>query len=97
MKKVSRVESSWERSLTPVRGQRQEHERRLRMAQGTRCEGEERCAHQVVRVLGSDDHAARLSCRNFTKFLIDRQGNLVGRYGSGTKPEALKSEIEKVL
>jgi glutathione peroxidase len=48
-------------------------------------------------VLGSDDHAARLSCRNFTKFLIDRQGNLVGRYGSGTKPEALKSEIEKVL
>ena len=39
----------------------------------------------------------KLTRRNFTKFLVDRQGNLVGRWGSGTKPEALKAEIEKVL
>ena len=35
--------------------------------------------------------------RNFNKFLVDREGKLAGRFGSGTKPEALKSEIEKVL
>ncbi|WVQ79492.1 hypothetical protein IAT38_001591 [Cryptococcus sp. DSM 104549] len=34
---------------------------------------------------------------NFTKFLVDREGHCVGRYGSSTKPEALKAEIAKVL
>ncbi|KAF8606570.1 glutathione peroxidase [Ceratobasidium sp. AG-I] len=34
---------------------------------------------------------------NFEKFLIDRQGNVVGRWASTTKPESLESEIEKVL
>ncbi|RSH93678.1 Glutathione peroxidase 2 [Saitozyma podzolica] len=34
---------------------------------------------------------------NFTKFLVDRNGNVVGRYGSTTKPETLKAEIEKLL
>jgi hypothetical protein len=36
-------------------------------------------------------------CRNFTKFLVDGQGRVVGRYGPSTKPEALKEEIEKLL
>ncbi|HWE06043.1 MAG TPA: glutathione peroxidase [Rhizomicrobium sp.] len=34
---------------------------------------------------------------NFTKFLIDRAGNVVARYGSLTKPEQIKSAIEKLL
>jgi len=34
---------------------------------------------------------------NFTKFLLDRQGRVVGRFGPRTKPEALRSEIERLL
>ncbi|CAE6440520.1 unnamed protein product [Rhizoctonia solani] len=34
---------------------------------------------------------------NFEKFLIDRQGNVVGRWASTTAPESLASEIEKHL
>lgn len=34
---------------------------------------------------------------NFTKFLIDKSGKPVKRYGSNTKPEAIKADIQKVL
>lgn len=34
---------------------------------------------------------------NFTKFLIDRQGHVITRYGSSTKPEELIKDIEKLL
>lgn len=34
---------------------------------------------------------------NFTKFLVDRNGNVVGRYSPTTPPEKLKSKIEKLL
>ena len=34
---------------------------------------------------------------NFTKFLIDRQGEVAGRYVPLTKPEELSSAIEKLL
>jgi glutathione peroxidase len=34
---------------------------------------------------------------NFTKFLVDRQGNAVRRFGPATKPEALQAAIEKLL
>jgi glutathione peroxidase len=34
---------------------------------------------------------------NFTKFLIDRDGHVVSRYGSATKPESLAADIEKLL
>jgi len=34
---------------------------------------------------------------NFTKFLINRQGRVVGRYGSVTKPEELTRDIENLL
>ncbi len=34
---------------------------------------------------------------NFTKFLVDRDGNVVERFGPAVKPEQLKSEIEALL
>jgi glutathione peroxidase len=34
---------------------------------------------------------------NFTKFLVDKSGNVVKRYGSRDKPESLVKDIEKLL
>ncbi|RIA77862.1 glutathione peroxidase [Anaeroplasma bactoclasticum] len=34
---------------------------------------------------------------NFSKFLIDREGNVVGRFGSLKSPKKLEESIEKVL
>ncbi|MDQ3232313.1 MAG: hypothetical protein M3Q07_10870 [Pseudobdellovibrionaceae bacterium] len=34
---------------------------------------------------------------NFEKFLINRKGEVVGRFGSSVKPEELASRIEKLL
>lgn len=34
---------------------------------------------------------------NFTKFLIDRRGNVVERYAPSTKPSKIISDIEKIL
>ena len=34
---------------------------------------------------------------NFTKFLVDRDGKVTGRYGPAVKPEQLKSDIEALL
>ena len=34
---------------------------------------------------------------NFTKFLVDRSGNVVGRFAPATKPQTLESAIEKRL
>ena len=34
---------------------------------------------------------------NFTKFLVDREGNVVGRFGSMDKPESLRKKIEAIL
>ena len=34
---------------------------------------------------------------NFTKFLIDRSGTVVTRYGSSTKPKEISNDIEKEL
>jgi glutathione peroxidase len=34
---------------------------------------------------------------NFTKFLVDRKGNVVKRYAPQTKPEAIVADIEKLL
>jgi glutathione peroxidase len=34
---------------------------------------------------------------NFTKFLVDREGHVVARYGSTRKPESLVDDIEKQL
>jgi glutathione peroxidase len=34
---------------------------------------------------------------NFTKFLVDRDGKVVGRYASAHKPEDMAADIEKLL
>jgi glutathione peroxidase len=34
---------------------------------------------------------------NFTKFLVDRAGNVIGRYGSTTKPAKLERDILRAL
>jgi len=34
---------------------------------------------------------------NFTKFLVDRHGNVLKRYASSTKPESIKEDIERAL
>jgi glutathione peroxidase len=34
---------------------------------------------------------------NFTKFLVDAEGNVVDRYGPTTKPEKLKDDIRKAM
>lgn len=34
---------------------------------------------------------------NFTKFLVNKKGDVVGRFAPNTKPEALKSDIESAL
>jgi len=34
---------------------------------------------------------------NFTKFLLDRKGEVVGRYAPATAPEAIAKDIEALL
>ena len=34
---------------------------------------------------------------NFTKFLIDRDGNVINRYGSTTKPKEIEEDIKTLL
>jgi len=34
---------------------------------------------------------------NFTKFLVDRQGQVVARYAPNDKPEAIGADVEKLL
>lgn len=34
---------------------------------------------------------------NFTKFLVDRDGNVIDRYAPTTKPEALEDDIKNIL
>ena len=34
---------------------------------------------------------------NFTKFLVDRKGNVVERYAPNAEPESIKADIEKLL
>ena len=34
---------------------------------------------------------------NFTKFLVDRDGNVIERYGSNVEPEAIAADVEKLL
>ena len=34
---------------------------------------------------------------NFTKFLVDREGNVVGRYAPTTKPEEFEGKVRELV
>ncbi len=34
---------------------------------------------------------------NFTKFLVDREGNVIGRYSPTYKPEDMESKIKEII
>ncbi|MFS7901858.1 putative glutathione peroxidase, Thioredoxin-like superfamily [Helianthus anomalus] len=34
---------------------------------------------------------------NFTKFLVDKEGQVVGRYGPSTSPLSIEGDIQKAL
>ena len=34
---------------------------------------------------------------NFTKFIVDREGNVVGRYSPTYKPEDMESKIKELI
>jgi glutathione peroxidase len=57
-------------------------------------------AHPLYRFLKSEK-AGLLGTEgikwNFTKFLVDREGNVVERYAPATKPEELRKTIEALL
>ena len=66
--------------------------------------------HEKIKVNGPESHplyewlrsqksgllGGRINC-NFTKFLVDKDGKVVKRFGPTTKPEKLTGDIEKVL
>lgn len=57
-------------------------------------------AHPLYKYLTDERHGlfgTRSIKWNFTKFLIDREGRPIARYGSRTKPAALGDAIEKLL
>ncbi|MCZ7684202.1 MAG: glutathione peroxidase [Sandaracinaceae bacterium] len=57
-------------------------------------------AHPLYRLLKGEKRGLLGSTRikwNFTKFMVDRGGNVVGRYGPTTKPESLTKDIERLL
>lgn len=66
--------------------------------------------HEIIKVNGTDAHPlfkyltdntkGFLSSGikwNFTKFLIDREGNIVNRYAPKDKPETFENDIRKIL
>lgn len=56
-------------------------------------------AHPLYRWLKSEQGGMLVEAIkwNFTKFLVDRQGNVVRRYGSGTSPEDIAGDIAELL
>jgi len=57
-------------------------------------------AHPLYRHLTAEQKGLLGSKRikwNFTKFLVDKKGNVVQRYAPATKPEAIKKDIERLL
>ena len=57
-------------------------------------------AHPLFRFLTKEKRGLFGTARikwNFTKFLVDRQGTVVRRYGPRTTPEAIAADIERLL
>jgi glutathione peroxidase len=46
--------------------------------------------------VGNADRATNYN-RNFTKFLVDKEGKVVARFSPNVKPASLKEAIEKLL
>lgn len=66
--------------------------------------------HDIVKVNGKDAHPLFKYLTgntkgflgsgikwNFTKFLVDSEGNIIGRFSPKDKPESFENEIQKVL
>lgn len=53
-------------------------------------------AHPLYSFLKEKTGGARIKW-NFTKFLVNRSGEVVGRFGSMVKPSEIEEEIEKIL
>ena len=57
-------------------------------------------AHPLYRYLTSERRGlfgTKAIKWNFTKFLVDREGNVVKRYGPRTAPDAIAGDIERLL
>lgn len=57
-------------------------------------------AHPLFNILKDEARGMFWSRRikwNFTKFLVDQEGNVLKRYAPSTKPEKLRADIEEVL
>jgi glutathione peroxidase len=57
-------------------------------------------AHPLFRFLSTERRGlfgTRSIKWNFTKFLVDREGSVVARYGPRTKPDALEGPIRRLL
>ncbi len=55
-------------------------------------------AHPVFKFLRSSQEAGTQDISwNFAKFLVDRDGKVVPRYGTRTKPSSIEGDIEKLL
>jgi glutathione peroxidase len=56
-------------------------------------------AHPIYKFL-KDEKSGTFGSKikwNFTKFLIDKEGNVVDRFGSSTKPKAIEKDIVALL
>lgn len=51
---------------------------------------------KLVRSVTNSDQGTDIKW-NFTKFLVDREGNVVARFAPNVKPENLKEDLEKLL
>ncbi|MBQ7707093.1 MAG: glutathione peroxidase [Lachnospiraceae bacterium] len=55
-------------------------------------------AHPLYKFLKEEKHGLMKAIKwNFEKFLIDREGNVVERFGSTKTPEAIEDNIKKLL
>lgn len=54
-------------------------------------------AHPLFKFLTSNAPVKGEVKWNFEKFLVDRKGNIVARFGSDKKPEEIEGEIKKLL
>ena len=60
--------------------------------------GDRACAlYQMLTAAVPDEEGNSDVSWNFTKFLVNREGQVIERFASVTKPDALAQHIEKLL